>query len=298
MTTAPSVATIGFFDGVHRGHQTIIGRAVRAAEDRAERAVAVTFDRHPMEVLAPGSQPKLLMTLERRGRTLLDEMALDLVLVLPFTLALSHRTAEEFVEDVLVNVIGVTKVVVGSNFRFGHKAAGTVATLNELGDVHGFEVETVSLLHREETAISSTEIRRRIEAGDVEWVAAALGRPHVVDGPVVRGDGRGRSLGVPTANVEVSPSIQVPARGVYTARVEVRGDRIPALVSIGTRPTFGGEHETVEAYLLDFDRDLYGEHVAVWFEQRLRDELAFDSVDDLVRAMREDIRIGRERLGA
>ena len=292
----PSVVTVGFFDGVHRGHQTIIRRAVAAAEDAGVRATAVTFDRHPMEVLAPGSQPKMLMTLDRRIRTLVDEMRLDLVLVLPFTLALSRWPAERFVDEVLVGAVRARKVVVGSNFRFGHKAAGTVATLNDLGPPNDFAVETVGLLHEGERAISSTEVRRRLAAGEVEWAAHALGRPHALDGTVVRGDGRGRAIGVPTANVEAAHGLQVPGRGVYAGHLEVGTALLPAVVNVGVRPTFGEERFAVEAHVLDFDGDLYGEHVAVWFVHRLRDEQRFDGVDALVAQIRRDIERGRQLL--
>lgn len=286
----PSVATIGFFDGVHLGHQAIIGRAIDGARRRGLRSVAVTFDRHPMEVVRPGSQPSLLMTPDRRVRTLLGT-GVDHVVVLPFTEELSQLPPEGFVDRVLVETLAADEVVVGGNFRFGHEAAGDTDTLRDLGQRWGFDAVAVDLMELDGVPISSTEIRDRIGDGDVGWARRALGRPYALDGTVVRGDGRGRQIGVPTANVEVPERMRFPAHGIYAGyvRLEPDGDPLPAATNVGTRPTFGGEAVTVEAHLLDFDGDLYGMHVSVSFTHRLRDEERFDSVDELVAAMRADI---------
>lgn len=295
----PSVVTIGFFDGVHRGHQTIIRRAVRMAEDEGLRSVAVTFDRHPMEVVRPGSQPRYLQSRERKIASLVDQ-GLDLVLVLAFDLARSEQPAEEFIDTVLAGPLQATTVIVGTNFRFGHRAAGDVMMLADRGEALGFRTEAVTLLHHGETPISSTEVRDHLSRGDVAWVAEALGRPFVVEGAVVKGEGRGRTIGIPTANVEVDAErMQVPASGVYAGRAQVVGDDETwhdCVVNIGTRPTFGGEHTTVEAHLLDTERDLYGEHLAVQFTARLRDEQRFDGVDALVAQIHADIAEARRIL--
>ncbi|HEX2028305.1 MAG TPA: bifunctional riboflavin kinase/FAD synthetase [Nitriliruptorales bacterium] len=292
---APCVATIGFFDGVHRGHRALVDRARRAARRHGVRAVAVTFDRHPMEVVRPGEQPPLLTTLERRVRALL-EAGVDRALVLPFTEELSRLSPSAFVERVIVDVLDARLVVVGTNFRFGHRAAGDVAMLTELGAARGVEVEAVDVVHLDGVPISSTEIRRRLADGDVTWAREALGRPHLLDGVVVRGDRRGRRLGVPTLNVEVPPILAFPANGVYAGHVTTPAGRFAAVTSVGTRPTFGGDTVTVESHLLDFDGDLYGAHVEVEFAHRLRDEVRFDSVSALVAAMHDDIARGRELL--
>lgn len=293
----PSAVTIGFFDGVHRGHRSIIGRAVRRAEDGALRSVAVTFDRHPMEVVDPAAQPPLLMTLERRVATLV-ETGVDLVVVLEFTTDLSELPPDEFVGRVLVDVLDARAVVVGTNFRFGRRAAGDVERLAELGAARGFDVEAVSLLRLGDVPISSTAIREHVGRGDVEWAAEALGRPFALEGPVVRGDARGRELGVPTANIEVSARMQLPANGVYAGHVEVDGRGQPAVTNVGTRPTFRGDGVTVEAHLIDWDGDIYGRHALVEFRHRLRDELAFESVDELIAAMQDDIARGRSLLAS
>lgn len=284
----PSVVSIGFFDGVHRGHQTIIRRAVRRAHDLAVRSVVVTFDRHPMEVVNPGSQPRLLMTPQRRAQ-MLAAQDVDLVVVLPFDDALRHLPPDEFVQHVLVSTLQAREVVVGANFRYGHKAAGGVATLAESGRARGFRAEGVTLLSVDGVAISSTEVRRAVEAGDVERAGGLLGRPHFVDGVVVRGDQRGARLGFPTANLQVDPRVAVPARGIYAGAFHGPGsDTHPAVTNVGVNPTFGGSQLRVEAHLLDTHLDLYGVTAAVDFRHRLRDERRFDSVDDLIVQMGSD----------
>jgi riboflavin kinase/FMN adenylyltransferase len=294
---APSVVSIGFFDGVHRGHQTIIRRAVRAADEQGVRSVVVTFDRHPMEVVAPGSEPMMLMTRERRAQTLADQ-GVDLVVMLPFTDELRHLSAEEFIDHVLVEPLQATRVVVGANFRFGHKAMGDVAVLSEVGPSRGFTAEGVTLLELDGVVISSTEIRAAVDRGDVELAQRMLGRPHVVDGLVVRGDQRGAELGYPTANLEVDRRIAVPARGIYAGMAHLAdGRKVAHATSVGINPTFGGTQLRVEAFLLDFDEDLYGVHLAVDFRHRLRDEARFDSVDELVAQIAADVALARELLG-
>lgn len=294
---APSVVSIGFFDGVHRGHQTIISRAVRQAHDRGVRSVVVTFDRHPMEVVNPGSQPKLLMTLSRRAQTLADQ-DVDLVVVLPFDDALRHLPPDEFVDHVLVEPLRAERVIVGANFRFGHRAAGDVQVLDELGPQRGFSAEGVTLLDLEGVVISSTEIRAAVDEGDVERAATMLGRPHIVDGIVVRGDARGATLGFPTANLQVGRRVAVPSRGVYAGRCHLAdGSTVPCVTNVGVNPTFGGQELRVEAHLLDWEGDLYGRSIGVDFRHRLRDEQRFDGVDALVAQIRDDAASARDLLG-
>jgi len=294
---APTVVSIGFFDGVHRGHQTIIRRAVRQAQDLGIRSAVVTFDRHPMEVVKPGSQPKLIMTLARRAVTLAAQ-GVDLVVILPFTDELRHLEPVAFVAHVLVGALQAQRVIVGSDFRFGHKAAGNVATLADLGPRYGFTVEGVTLLELDGTVISSTEIRGALQNGNVERAARMLGRPHLVEGIVVRGNARGKDLGFPTANLQVSHRIAIPARAVYAGMFHLpEGSLHPCATSVGFNPTFGGQELRVECYLLDWSGDLYGMTVAVDFRHRLRDELRFDSVDALIAQMGHDVARTRTLLG-
>jgi riboflavin kinase / FMN adenylyltransferase len=294
---APSVVSIGFFDGVHRGHQTIIQRAVRIARERGVRSAVVTFDRHPMEVVNPGSEPRMLMTLQRRAEAL-AEQDVDLVVVLPFDDALRHLPPDEFVDHVLVEPLRAERVIVGSNFRFGHRAAGDVRMLDELGPQRGFTAEGVTLLEMGGVVISSTEIRAAVDEGDVEQAATMLGRPHAVEGVVVRGDARGATIGFPTANLQVGRRVAVPARGVYAGRVHLGDDTsVPAVTNVGVNPTFGGQELRVEAHLLDWSGDLYGRSVAVDFRHRIRDEQRFDGVDALVAQIRRDADAARDLLG-
>ncbi len=291
----PSVVTIGAFDGVHRGHQTLLRRAVDAAWRREVRSAAVTFDPHPAAVVRPGTEPPPLQTLEDRVASLY-EAGVDLVLVLEFTPEIAALEPEVFLERVLVERLQAVKVVVGSNFRFGHKAAGDVMTLAEGGDVHGYETEAVTLLELRGEPISSTSIRQRLAAGDVDWSSRALGRPHRVVGEVVAGDGRGRTIGVPTANVEPAEGLVVPANGVYAGHAHLGERSWPCVTNVGTRPTFDGTSVTVEAHLLDAEVDLYGQRLAVDFAYRLRGERKFAGPDELVAQIRRDLDEARQRL--
>jgi riboflavin kinase/FMN adenylyltransferase len=295
-----SVVTIGVFDGVHRGHQTIVGRAAELARELGLPVAVITFDPHPDEVVRPGSHPLLLCSPKRRAE-LLAGLGVDAVMIFPFTLEVSRMGPDEFVQSVLVDRLHAARVIVGENFRYGHRARGDVALLQELGDKYDFEAEGVPLVANGET-ISSSNIRERLAAGDVESAHRSLGRPHRVEGVVVRGHRRGRALGFPTANLEVSPHTAIPSDGVYAGWLEcfpvdpATGEsRWPAAISIGTNPTFEGVERSVEAYALDRDDlDLYGEHVAVDFAARIRDTLKFDSIDALVAEMHRDVAKARE----
>ncbi len=306
------VLTIGVFDGVHRGHAELIAHAVKSARARNVPTVLMTFDPHPMEVVHPGSHPAQLTTLTRRAE-LIEEMGVDVFLVMPFTTDFMKLTPERYIHELLVENLHVVEVVVGENFTFGKKAAGKVDTLRRAGERLGFAVEAMSLLSEhhsnESVTFSSTYIRSCVDAGDVVAAADALGRPHRVEGVVVRGFGRGAELGYPTANVAPPMYSAIPADGVYAAwftaigrgpvtGAVVPGQRYQAAVSIGTNPTFSGRARTVEAYVLDTSADLYGQYVALDFVARIRGQLAFDSVDDLVVAMGEDTERVRRVLSA
>ena len=291
----PSAVTIGVFDGVHRGHQRIVARAREVATAHQLPLVVVTFDPHPDEVVRPGSHPPLLCTLRRRVQ-LMSELSADAVCVLQFTLEFSRLSPDEFVRTVLAERLHARHVVVGDNFRFGHRAAGDVALLAELGEKYDFIAEGVALLTEDGVRISSSLIRDRLTAGDVAGAAGGLGRPHRVEGVVVRGAQRGRTFGIPTANLETPPYMAIPADGVYAGwlatldETGLEAQRWPAAISVGTNPTFDGQHRVVEAYALDRDDlDLYGAHVAVDFAARIRGMARFDSVDELIAQMRIDI---------
>ncbi|MFD4180701.1 bifunctional riboflavin kinase/FAD synthetase [Rhodococcus sp. NPDC058514] len=300
------VLTIGVFDGVHRGHAQLISRAVKAASERGIASVLMTFDPHPAEVVRAGSHPAQLTTLARRAE-LAEELGIDVFCVMPFTPEFMKLTPERYVHEILVERLHVAEVVVGENFTFGRKAAGNVDLLRKTGERFGFAVDGVSLLAEHAVTFSSTYIRSCVDAGDVAAASEALGRPHRVEGVVVHGDGRGRKLGYPTANIAPPMYSAIPADGVYAAWFTVLGpgpligtvapgERHQAAVSVGTNPTFSGRTRTVEAFVLDGEADLYGQHVAVDFVERLRGMEKFDSVDALVEEMGRDAQRAREIL--
>jgi riboflavin kinase/FMN adenylyltransferase len=296
-----SVVTIGVFDGVHRGHQRVIGRAAEVAAHLRLPVVVVTFDPHPDEVVRPGSHPPFLCTTRRRAQ-LLAGLGADAVCMLPFTREFSLLGPDEFVRAVLVDRLHAARVIVGEDFRFGHKAAGDVALLAQLGEKYDFLAEAEPLLADDGVRISSERIRAELATGDVAAAARDLGRPHRVEGVVVRGEQRGRALGFPTANLETLPHTAIPADGVYAGWLAAIGadgqETWPAAISVGTNPTFDGRERTVEAYAIDRDDlDLYGTHAAVDFAARLRGQERFDSVQELVAQMRLDVDAARALVG-
>ena len=377
-----TVVTIGMYDGVHRGHQELIGAAVARARAMHRPCLLLTFDPHPAEVVRPGSHPAILTSMDRKAE-LVAELGVDAMCVLPFTTEFMRLSPETFTHTVLVEQLHAAQVVVGENFTYGHKAAGNVQTLTVEGRRFGFAVEGIPLAavdddavtisstytracvaagdmvsaaralgrphrvdgvvvrgHRrgrelgyptanvetltregrrfgfavegiplagvddDAVTISSTYVRACVAAGDMASAARALGRPHRVDGIVVRGDRRGREMGYPTANVESQPFTAIPADGVYAGHLVTRDprsgasrERLPAAISVGTNPTFQGSRRTVEAFVLDYDGDLYGEHVGVEFTQRLRPMVAFPDVDALLTAMAKDVTDTRALLG-
>jgi riboflavin kinase / FMN adenylyltransferase len=286
-----SVVTIGVFDGVHRGHQAIIGHAVKRARDMGLQSVVLTFDPHPAEVVRPGSHPAVLTEPVRKAE-LIEQLGVDALCVVPFTPAFSQLDPNEFVHDVLVEALHAADVVIGDNFRFGHKAAGDATLLESLGRTFGFTVEDAPLVSADGVVFSSTYIRSCVDAGDVRAAAAALGRSHRLSGVVIRGDQRGRELGFPTANLMTHRYAAVPADGVYAAWLTRGGEnagRWPASVSIGTNPTFSGRERRVEAYALDFSGDLYGERVSLDFVAHLREQRKYDGIEPLIAQIRADV---------
>lgn len=295
-----SVVTIGVFDGVHRGHQQLIGAAVAQGRERGLPTVLITFDPHPAEVIRPGSHPARLTSLRRRA-DLVAELGVDAFLVLPFTIELARMSPAEFAHEVLVERLHAAAVMVGPNFTFGHRAAGNFAVLGELGARFGFAVEGVELTTdsaRDHVTFSSTYIRACIDAGDIEAAAAALGRPHRVEGVVVHGYRRGRQLGFPTANIASPPYTALPADGVYAGHFVIGSRYLPAALSVGSNPTFSGTVRTVEAYVLDVDEDFYGYGVGVDLVARLRGQERYDDMDSLVAAIKNDVARTRAVLGA
>jgi riboflavin kinase/FMN adenylyltransferase len=291
-----SVVTIGAYDGVHRGHQAVLRLVRELADARGLSSACVTFDRHPAEVVRPESAPRLLTTLDQKLELLESTGALDLCWVLRFDEERSHEPAEDFVREVLVDGMRARLVVVGADFHFGHRRGGNVALLERMGAELGFEVLGLGLVAIEgdhsATPYSSTRIRELLAKGDVAEAARLLGRPHEVTGTVEVGDRRGRELGFPTANVAIAPNVCLPADGVYAgtfvgADTPERG----AAISVGSRPTFypEGGPTLLEAFVLDFDGDLYGQVVRVRFHDLLHGQIRFEGVEALVEQMHEDV---------
>ena len=291
------MVTVGVFDGVHRGHQKIIGEAVAQAGKLHVPCVLITFVPHPSEVVRPGSHPPVLTSIVRRSE-LVAELGVDVFCALPFTREFSRLEPDEFIHRALVDRLHAAVVVVGANFRYGHRAAGDVALLERLGRRFGFTAHGIPLLAEDGSTLSATYVRSLVAAGDMRAAARILGRPHRVDGVVERGDQRGRELGFPTANLRTDQWAAVPADGVYAGRVvrldewgrTVPGGQLgPAAISVGTNPTFEVRQRRVEAYVLDWTGDLYGASIGVEFVEQLRGMEKFDSVDALVTQMTADV---------
>ena len=298
----PTVVTLGNFDGVHRGHAAVMQRVAQEAHARGLKSVAVTFEPHPLAVLAPDKAPEMLTGMKDR-LFLLEQLGLDAVVVMPFTRELAAQTPREFVETTFVDALHAGCVVVGKDTRFGVKNSGDITTLSELGGEFGFDVIALDDVGPG-VRWSSSQVRELIAGGKVDEAAEVLGRNHCVVGEVVKGFQRGRELGFPTANLARDAEGVVPADGVYAGwlvrRSLAQDDpeyRLPAAISVGTNPTFDIPERTVEAYVLDrTDLDLYGEIVAVEFVQHLRGNVKFDSIEALIEQMTRDVEAARDLL--
>jgi len=293
---APVVLTIGSFDGVHRGHTGLLDAAGGAARQSGAETALLTFDPHPRCVLDPPRCPRSLTTLAEK-RSLLAARSLDRMVVLAFNREVSGWGAEQFC-DLLLEAFDIRVLLVGHDFALGHKRQGDVAFLREYGRRHGFEVEQVGAVRVGEEAVSSSLIRSLLGEGDVSRAAELLGRPFFMDATVEHGEEVGRHLGFPTANLSIAADKCLPAPGVYAMWVRVDGAWRAAATNVGYRPTFGGDRLTVEAYLLDFSGDLYDREVRAVFVERLREERAYPSVDELVTQIGRDVADVRSLLEA
>ncbi|MFB9777148.1 bifunctional riboflavin kinase/FAD synthetase [Brevibacterium otitidis] len=291
-----TAVTLGNFDGVHRGHQAVLGQLASLARERGLRSLAITFDPHPRSVHTPDAAPEQITGLtERLAR--MSETGIDAVLVQRYTLEFAAQTAEEFVAEYFVRRLRAKLIAVGRDVRFGRGNHGTIDTLEELGAAHGLEIvaiEDVGHAPGSSGRDSSTLVRELLSAGRVDEAAAVLGAPHTVAGTVVHGDARGRELGFPTANLGADTEGMVPADGVYAGIAHFGSDPegYPAAISVGTNPTFSGSSRRVEAYVLDkefADFDVYGEEMTLEFIKLIRGQITFDGMDDLVDRMHEDV---------
>lgn len=290
----PVVVALGTFDGVHRGHQALIHLAMDRARALGGRTVVLTFDPHPLQVIAPPTEPFLLTTMEERLRLLAD-LGADLTIVVRFDDAFRQITAERWV-TMLLQRTALAEAVCGPNYTFGHKRGGHAEALVRYGRERGFAVHIVPAVEVDGTTVSSSAIRSLLRSGDVGRATRLLGRRYGISGQVVRGDGRGAELGFPTANLLPPDDKLTPGVGIYAAFVRTPSAVQQAAVSIGTRPTFGPGRLLIEAHLLDVQEDLYGIHVEVLFVERLRDEMQFEKVEALIRQMRADVEQARQLL--
>jgi riboflavin kinase/FMN adenylyltransferase len=291
---ASAVVTIGMFDGVHRGHRRIIEIAHQRARDLRLRCVVFTFDRHPLETLKPGKHPPYLSSSAQKLR-LLEELDVDLVLMSRFDAKFAAISADSFFDNILRKKLGAEVVVVGENFHFGREGEGDIDYLKKLGDKRGVEIIAVPLLKEGKEVISSTSIRRLLEKGEVEEANHRLGWDYTLEGFVVHGDHRGKSLGFPTANLDIHDQRCVPANGVYAGEAVLEHRNWPAGIYIGSIPTFKGRHRRrVEVHLLDFEGDLYDRYLGVEFQRRIRAEMSFPHVSELQRQIAHDLDRVRE----
>jgi riboflavin kinase/FMN adenylyltransferase len=290
------VLALGNFDGLHRGHMKIIDRVRQRSGERGGTPAVMTFDPHPPRVLRPDKAPALLMTREQKVDALRRSGMQGLALV-RFTREMSTWDPERFVRTVLVDWLQVVEVWVGANFLFGHERAGNFSVLRSLGARHGFRAEKIDPVRYKDFVVSSTRVRRLVNEGRVDEAGALLGHHYFIEGTIVRGAGRGRSIGVPTANLSTENEL-IPPSGVYATMATLDGIMFPAVTNIGLRPTFGDvDHPVVETHVLDLDRDLYGAPLRLSFVQRLRDERAFPDVDALRAQIDADCRSARRLFG-
>lgn len=284
----PSAVTVGVFDGVHRGHRHLVAALLEEARRESLATVAITFNPHPRTVLQPGATIAYLTSLEERVE-LLQSLGLDAVGVLAFTSELAQLEPREFL-GLLADELEMRLLLVGPDFAFGRNRAGTLEVSSKIGEDLGFRVEVASMLDEGGEKVGSTAVRQALAGGDVSRVAQLLGRPFSLRGPVIEGDKRGRELGFPTANIAIGLDHALPAYGIYVSRVYVRETAYEACTSIGVRPTFDADEKpTVEAFILDFDGDVYGEELRIDLLERLRDEERFESAEELVAQMHKDI---------
>jgi riboflavin kinase/FMN adenylyltransferase len=281
--------TIGTFDGVHRGHQEIVSNLVSQAHADGSQAVVLTFYPHPAVVIGKRQNPSYLTTPEERAN-LLGDLGVDVVITFPFTPPVSKISAQEFI-TMLRQHLGMQHLLVGPDFALGHNRIGNIHYLSEIGKSLGFTVSTIIPFELEGQIVSSSRIRAALRDGDLELVNNLLGRPYFVKGQVVPGDGRGHTIGIPTANLSLWIERALPKSGVYVTQGLINGDSYGAVTNIGTRPTFASDHERlqVEAHLLDFDEQIYGLEVRLDFISHLRDERKFSGIDALVNQIQQDI---------
>ncbi|NJD56965.1 MAG: bifunctional riboflavin kinase/FAD synthetase [Nitrospirae bacterium] len=289
-----SVVTLGNFDGLHLGHQELVRMVIRRAREINGKSMVVTFRPHPLKVLAPEKCPPLISIYEEKIQ-LFEKLGIDVLVKIPFSLRFAEMTPRQFVKEILCDTLGARDIFVGYNYRFGKGREGTTRTLKQMGEEFGFTVHEVDQISLNGEVISSTKIRQLLTGGDVEHAARLLGRPYAITGIVIRGDSRGKTLGFPTANIASKHSI-IPADGVYAVKLFVRDRCLDGIVNIGVRPTFDTHSLAIEAHVFDFNEDLYGEEITLFFIRKIREEKKFATAEALIDQITKDISAAKEIL--
>lgn len=286
------ILTIGNYDGLHVGHQKIIERIKVKAREKRGTSMLMTFHPHPLTILKPDKFVGLITPLHVK-RKLIDAAGIDVLFIIPFTDEFHHISPESFVDNLLVEKIGIKGLIVGYDFKFGKRGKGNVEYLASKSTDYGFFFEIQAAITLDGEKVGSNRIRKMILEGDVKKATVHLGRPYMIKGMVIPGDGRGRTIGFPTINLKTDFPL-IPKRGVYVSSVEIDGKKFPAVTNIGYNPTFDGQNLTIETYILDFAQDLYGRELALYFSDRIRDEVKFGSVDELKERIRMDVETARK----
>jgi len=289
-----SVITLGNFDGIHLGHQELVRMVIRRAKETGAASMVVTFRPHPLKILAPEKCPPLISIYEEKIN-LFERLGIDVLVKIPFTVEFSAMTPEDFVKNILCDTLGAREIFVGYNYRFGRGRKGDIQTLKKLGELYGFTVREVEQISLDGEVISSTKIRSLLSEGEVEHAARLLGRNYAITGIVVKGDGRGKGLGFPTANIAPKHAI-IPADGVYAVRLSVRDRRYDGIANIGMRPTFNKKVLAIEVHVFDFNEDIYGEDISLYFIRKIREEKKFRNAEALVDQIQSDIATAKEIL--
>ncbi|MFT4801354.1 MAG: riboflavin kinase/FMN adenylyltransferase [Flavobacteriaceae bacterium] len=292
----PSVVTIGTFDGVHLGHKAILTQLVNAAKDENLESILLTFFPHPRMVLQKDSSVRLINTIKERSE-IIEQTGVSNLIIHPFTIEFSRLTALEFVRDILVNQLHIKKIIIGYDHQFGRNRTATIKDLREFGETYDFEVVEITAQQLQNVSISSTKIRKALEEGDVQTANQYLGYPFMLSGKIVKGKGIGKTLTFPTANLKIKEDYKlIPKNGVYLVKSIISDKEVFGLTNIGTNPTVGGIHKTIETYFLDYKNDLYDQDIQLNFIKRIREEKTFDSKEALKTAIKEDELLARDYL--
>lgn len=286
-----SIITLGNFDGLHLGHQALIKMIIDRARETGAVSLVVTFRPHPLKILAPDKCPPLISIYEEKIK-LFEKLGIDVLVKIPFTLDFSSMTPKDFVKNILYDLLGAKEIFVGSNYRFGKGREGNIRMLKELGEELGFKVREVEQVSLNGEVISSTKIRNLLKDGNVEHAARLLGRDYAITGVVIKGDGRGKGLGFPTANIASKHAI-IPSDGVYAVRLFARDKYYDGVANIGLRPTFEKKELAIEVHIFDFNEDLYGEEISVFFIKKIREEKRFENIDALIKQINADIGVAK-----